>query len=269
MSEDPLDPDDGEDDREWPAADPADDAGTADAADGTDTETDRDAESGAGSNADGDPFADVATDRAGDPFEGLGVPPDGPPGEPSTGSADGDREAEFPGGRSDGDRPGDDRPEDSSSTDDASAWQPLPEVSEGSEADGSDGGGVSAAGGAGVSGENAGPGLEGERDDPFAGPDPRGDPFEEEGVFERQEVGEIDPDEVWEALAATEQRSDEGRRYADVSKHTYCENCEWFSEPPEVSCTHEGTEIVEFPDMETVRLLNCPVVEERRAIRED
>ncbi len=107
-------------------------------------------------------------------------------------------------------------------------------------------------------------------EDPFAGPDPRGDPFEEEGVFEQQEVGAVDPDEVWEDLAGSDRvESDDGSHYAEVSKHTYCENCEWFSEPPAVSCTHEGTEIVEFLDMETARLLNCPVVEERRAIRDE
>jgi hypothetical protein len=75
---------------------------------------------------------------------------------------------------------------------------------------------------------------------------------------------------VWEELATTEPAGDdEGRRYDEVSKHTYCENCKWLSEPPEVSCTHEGTEIIEFLNTETVRLVNCPVVEERRAIRDD
>jgi hypothetical protein len=239
MSDDPLDPDgwrDG-DDKDWEEL--ADDA-----ADGTDT----------------DPFANVAADRAGDPFEGL----DGPAGGSPDASAD-----EARGGEPGGIRP-DDGSEDGRPTDDASAWQPLPEVSEASEAHDPAEDGTSAASGAGVSdrsgtlqpGEGAG--------DPFGSPDPRGDPFEEEGVFERQEVGEVDPDEVWEALEATEGPGDEeGRRYAEVSKHTYCEGCEWFSDPPEVSCTHEGTEIVEFLDMETVRLLNCPVVAERRALRNE
>jgi hypothetical protein len=206
-----------------------------------------------------DPFADVATDRAGDPFDGLGAPSGGP-----AGAAD-DTGDEPVGTRSDDDRSGDSGP-----TDDASAWQPLPEVSEADEAREADDGGISTASGAGALGGTAGLEPDEGVEDPFGDPDPRGDPFGDEGVFERQEVGDVDPDEVWEALEATEQvGGEEGRRYAEVSKHTYCENCEWFSEPPEVSCTREGTEIVEFLDVETVRLLSCPVVEERRAIRED
>jgi hypothetical protein len=231
MSDDPLDPDD------W---------------------HEEDDESLAADEADADPFADVETDRAGDPFEGLGAPPE-------TGGASTDET---------GDESREPQSEDAQSgsgvpTDDPSAWQPLPEVSEASEAQDA-GSGTATAGGAGVSDGTVTLETEDGTGDPFGGPDPRGDPFEDEEVFERQEVGEVDPDEVWEALEATERAGDEeGRRYAEVSKHTYCEGCEWLSDPPEVSCTHEGTEIVEFLDMETVRLLNCPVVEERRALRNE
>ncbi|MFT4944984.1 MAG: hypothetical protein ACI9K3_000922 [Halovenus sp.] len=52
----------------------------------------------------------------------------------------------------------------------------------------------------------------------------------------------------------------------EVSKHAYCENCRFLSEAPEIHCTHEGTEIVEFIDMETVRLSNCPIVAERAGL---
>jgi uncharacterized OB-fold protein len=54
----------------------------------------------------------------------------------------------------------------------------------------------------------------------------------------------------------------------EVSKHSYCERCEHFSTPPGVTCTNEGTEILEFMDMETVRVINCPIVEERRALED-
>lgn len=242
MSEEPLDPDDRRDgeDRE------GDEQGLSDGGAG-DTDTDT------------TPFPDVSTDRQGDPFEGLGTPSDGP-------AESVDESGDEPVGT----RSADDRSDDSGPTDDASAWQPLPEVSDTSDAREADAGGTSATGGAGVLDGVAGLEPDEGTEDPFGGPDPRGDPFEDEGVFERQEVGDIDPDEVWETLAAAERAGDEaGRRYAEVSKHTYCENCEWFSAPPEVSCTHEGTEIVEFLDMETVRLLNCPVVEERRALRNE
>jgi len=101
-----------------------------------------------------------------------------------------------------------------------------------------------------------------------------GDPFESmEDVFEQREIAEIDPDVVWEELTAVKARgsvTETGERtYAEVSKHSYCEHCEWFTEPPEVRCTHEGTEILEFLDMETVRLVDCPVVAERREIEKE
>jgi uncharacterized OB-fold protein len=86
-------------------------------------------------------------------------------------------------------------------------------------------------------------------------------------------VGDIDPDEVWENLSEAEQRGSvsetEDHVYAEVSKHSFCEHCEHFSAPPDVACSHDGTEILEFVDMETVRLLDCPVVAERRELEDE
>lgn len=101
----------------------------------------------------------------------------------------------------------------------------------------------------------------------------RGDPFESaESAFEEMDVGDLDPDQVWQELDDAEARGSVSevreRIYAEVSKHAYCEGCEWFSGPPEVSCGHEGTEILEFVDMETVRVVDCPIVEERRQLQE-
>ncbi|WP_226023193.1 hypothetical protein [Halomicrobium salinisoli] len=116
--------------------------------------------------------------------------------------------------------------------------------------------------------------------DPFGEFEGRdGDPFESAGgAFERVDVGDVDPDEVWESIAgdgdgagdasAADDRAAAESRYADVSKHEFCERCEHFSSPPEVDCTHGDAEIVEFLDSETVRLLNCPVVAERRGIED-
>jgi len=118
----------------------------------------------------------------------------------------------------------------------------------------------------GVAGDDADPA------DPFGEPDPRGDPFESGDLFQREGADEIDPDAVWERLARLESGEGVGAEestYAEVSKHSYCEQCPHFSEPPDVECTHEEAEIVEFLDMETVRLLNCPVVAERQALREE
>ncbi|WP_135304088.1 hypothetical protein [Haloarcula amylovorans] len=106
--------------------------------------------------------------------------------------------------------------------------------------------------------------------DPFSGmADRGGDPFGAgESVFEAVDVGSVDADEVWASLAEDDgDQSTAGvTRYADVSKHRYCEQCEHFAGPPEVRCTREDTEIVEFLDMETVRLVDCPVVAEQRRL---
>lgn len=93
------------------------------------------------------------------------------------------------------------------------------------------------------------------------------DPFgSAESVFERVDVGSIDPDEVWGSIddEDDEPAVPDEDRYAEVSKHAFCERCPHFSEPPDAHCTHETAEIMEYLDMERVRLLDCPVVAERR-----
>ena len=110
----------------------------------------------------------------------------------------------------------------------------------------------------------------GDEDDPFGDVGQRaGDPFEDD-IFEEMDVAELDPDDVWESIADAEERGSVSERaertYAEVSKHSFCEQCEFFSDPPDVSCSHDGTEILEFLDQETVRLVDCPVVEERKEL---
>jgi hypothetical protein len=99
---------------------------------------------------------------------------------------------------------------------------------------------------------------------------PSGEAGETDGVFERMEVDQVDADAVWDRLGADRaSASDRGERdIASVSKHRFCEQCEHFTPPPDVACTHEGTEILEFPDMETVRVADCPVVADRRGLEE-
>jgi hypothetical protein len=129
---------------------------------------------------------------------------------------------------------------------------------------------VSGEAGTGAGPDSVGPDADAAAEDPFADfGDAPGDPFEgAESAF-----ADVQGEEgVWERMDAPEESVVEDvteNRYVDVSKHGYCETCEHFSEPPEVHCTHEGTEILEFIDVETVRVRNCPVVEERRAIREE
>ncbi|WP_247009837.1 hypothetical protein [Halorientalis litorea] len=106
-------------------------------------------------------------------------------------------------------------------------------------------------------------------DDPFDSfsdvPD-EDDPFE---AFESAGVEEIDPDAVWDSLADGADGDAEEQVFSEVSKHRFCERCEHFTGPPEVNCTYEGAAIVEFLDMETVRLLDCPIVAEQRALEGD
>jgi hypothetical protein len=84
------------------------------------------------------------------------------------------------------------------------------------------------------------------------------------------DVGDVDEDEVWTALSAARARGSvaevRDRTYAEVSKHRYCEGCEHFTAPPRAACTNEGTEILAFVDMETVRVVDCPIVAERRRL---
>jgi hypothetical protein len=115
-------------------------------------------------------------------------------------------------------------------------------------------------------------------DDPFTDMDAReGDPFEGgESAFERVDVGGVDADSVWEEITSEDEEEStpdlgemSGSPDAEVSKHRYCEQCEFFSAPPDVGCSHDEAQILEFVDMETVRLRNCPVVAEQRELDDE
>lgn len=54
-----------------------------------------------------------------------------------------------------------------------------------------------------------------------------------------------------------------------VPKDRYCEGCEYLSDPPMVSCLHDGTSINELVDTDHVRVSDCPVVAERGRIAPD
>jgi hypothetical protein len=47
-----------------------------------------------------------------------------------------------------------------------------------------------------------------------------------------------------------------------VPKDKYCQSCPYLDDPPELACTHEGTEIVEVVDNERFRVRNCPMIED-------
>ena len=91
------------------------------------------------------------------------------------------------------------------------------------------------------------------------------DPFD---TVAFQELGEADVWDVIEEDKGTEARIGHASPSGDadttvVSKREFCEQCEYFAEPPEARCTHDGTDIREFVDRTQVRVSNCPIVEQR------
>ncbi|MFC6757724.1 MULTISPECIES: hypothetical protein [Haloarcula] len=203
-----------------------------------------------------DPFENLEdpADREGDPFERLGDV--GPDETADDGASEG------------GDEP---TAEDSDRSDPGDTDEPAFEEEFIDEDDPFESGpGTTPAEGSGASEPVEGDPLDGE--DPFAGMEGRdGNPFGEgESAFESVDVESVDADEVWESLdEEPETKTVEGTRYTDVSKHRFCEQCEFFSSPPNAHCTHEEAEIIEYLDMETVRLLNCPVVAEQRELEDE
>ncbi|MCY4730593.1 hypothetical protein KY092_08475 [Natronomonas gomsonensis] len=120
-------------------------------------------------------------------------------------------------------------------------------------------------------------------DDPFAELDGDFDgdsvDMDSDELFDEMDVGDVDEEALWDALedgeasgavaqadsvAATDDAVEREGETAVVPKSRYCQSCEYFSAPPEVSCSHDGTEIVEHVDMESFRVRNCPIVAQRR-----
>jgi hypothetical protein len=84
----------------------------------------------------------------------------------------------------------------------------------------------------------------------------------DEELFDEVEVGEVDADELWsqvETDAPTVEPRGE-REIREVEKRKYCSQCPYFSEPPEVGCSHDGTDILQQVDMEHFEVADCPVV---------
>ena len=98
---------------------------------------------------------------------------------------------------------------------------------------------------------------------------PRKDLFER--TFSTEPFEDLTADSVWSSIdgdgtsefGAVGEVVDGGERTYTVSKRNFCERCPHFSGPPDVHCTHDGTEIREFADMDHVRVYACPLVEER------
>jgi len=96
------------------------------------------------------------------------------------------------------------------------------------------------------------------------------DEGEYDDLFVSENVGDLDSDLVWEELETggiSIERDLETVEHV-VATSTYCERCEYFSEPPEVACGHEGTDIVDMVDVGQFTVRNCPKVAEDIAVGE-
>jgi len=89
--------------------------------------------------------------------------------------------------------------------------------------------------------------------------------FEE--MFTEAETDGLDGESVWEELEGAGVEEASGEEHI-VPTREFCARCEHVADPPEVRCTYEGSEIVEFVDEETVRVRNCPIVARRLEIGE-
>lgn len=90
-------------------------------------------------------------------------------------------------------------------------------------------------------------------------------------LFEEQDVTEIDADVVWDRLEGEDAPAPPEaatREVREVEKGEYCEHCPFFSPPPDVHCTNEGTEILELVDMEHFRVVDCPKVRENERLEQ-
>jgi hypothetical protein len=95
-------------------------------------------------------------------------------------------------------------------------------------------------------------------------------------VFEEMDVGEVDSETLWTTLVesdddpevrvgtgATATPLDGGvPGYADhlVSKAEFCQKCPYLTDPPDLGCERDGSEIVDVPDADHFRVRNCPMV---------
>lgn len=95
----------------------------------------------------------------------------------------------------------------------------------------------------------------------------RDDEFDD--LFSEMDVADVDGEQAWrdllaeqegEPLAVGERVADEEDRDVRVIENRTCHNCQYFGEPPELHCTHEGTEIRRVVDTDHYEVVDCPMV---------
>ena len=96
------------------------------------------------------------------------------------------------------------------------------------------------------------------------------EPLDFDDLFAESSVDEMDSDSLWDELeSGVSTPVDDQPEPTDISivpKRSFCQDCPHLTDPPGVRCTHEGTEILDFPDMDHARVRNCPIVEERGGV---
>lgn len=100
------------------------------------------------------------------------------------------------------------------------------------------------------------------------------DPEDVEDVFEQMDAPEIDAEQLWERLAeggdetvafSRRVEDDVDRDVRVIPKRT-CQRCPYFTDPPEVGCTHDGTDILELVDVDHHKVADCPMVMDEEII---
>lgn len=110
----------------------------------------------------------------------------------------------------------------------------------------------------------------------------RGEDAGEDDPFEEMSVGDIEAETLWSSLesddsadqvglgepansvseAGTTTRTSSRATEHVVSKTEYCQKCPYLTDPPELECTHDGTEIVAVVDADHFRVRECPMIDE-------
>ncbi len=88
-------------------------------------------------------------------------------------------------------------------------------------------------------------------------------------VFEEVNVGDVDTDDLWADLlnedsgelvvSAPREAGRDDRDVRTIPKTT-CQGCPHVGDPPNLRCTHEGTDILSMPDVDHFRVADCPMV---------
>lgn len=91
-----------------------------------------------------------------------------------------------------------------------------------------------------------------------------------EREFLEEDVGSVESEAVWADLLAGEgetggliSATELDGEFQIVTK-TLCHRCEFFGDPPDLHCTHDGTTIHETVDMDHYRVSSCPMVAEEQ-----